>query len=74
MPPPLLTTSAEKSSRAKAGSWASALNSVLTAGNMWKRWPRSAPTSAFRSRGFGIRISRTPMRTPKKKDRVSAKM
>ena len=61
MPPPTASTRWLQSTLLKAGWWAIALNSVFTAGKLWKRCLASSFSTAPMSRGFGIRMLQPPM-------------
>ena len=73
MPPPLDTASPEKSSLAKSGLLTSALNSVLTAGNVLKRYLPISFTRPGMSRGLGMRMQTPPSRNARKATETSAK-
>ena len=64
MPPPTLIASELQSTLAKSAWWAIALNSVLTAGKLWKRCCDSSFSMPGMSRGLAIRMLQPPMRMP----------
>ena len=74
MPPPTETFRFFQLTVPKSGWLASPLNSVLTAGKLWKVCFDSSFSTAGRSRGFGIRISLPPVRMDSIMFTVKAKM
>ncbi len=73
MPPPLETARPEKSSLAKSGLLTSALNSVLTAGNVLNRYLPISFTRPGMSRALGMSTHIPPSRIARNATETSAK-
>ena len=73
MPPACDTHRCEKSSARNCGFCSNALNSVFTAGSMWKGRFFSSATNLGMSRGLGISVRLEPWRMASRHS-VSAKM
>ena len=73
MPPACETHSCEKSTDLNCGCCSSALNSVFTAGSMWKGRFFSTSMNLPKSRGLGMSVRCEPQRMASRHS-VSAKM
>ena len=74
MPPPTETLRLDQLTVLKSGWLARPLNSVFTAGKLWKVSLDSVLSTADRSRGLGMRISLPPVRIDSIMPTVNAKM